>query len=738
MSSFCCPICGTTISNEDCRCRVCDAPLAEMGYAFNKAYRARTSPKIRVDIYTKTTKPLEQILCPSCGARASNFYRECHACGFPLRREIEEGYAPVLRTGAGFAERRSVAIDPRASSVILKALSNDALPFVRRGVAANPSAPEEVLASLAMEGDPSMRAAVASNESTPGETLAMLSRDDSDSVKRQVVLNNASPQAARTEALSTMQSATLEEFAKGDSPEWLLSALAGSDDKRVRSKVAANPACAPDVYEQLSHDQEESVRVEVAKNLSAAESTLVAMAEDVSPSIRYELAKNPHVPIAVREALSSLEDVRFVARKAITHRMDPPSVEAEKIRDHIFSPKVEGRSIASSPATSEETIRELANQANGPLEACLGNPTAPPDVVRKIVRSIEGDYVLGKDDQRKYTVARIAGREDLDDETMHLLATSHYEWVLRHIADDPRISDEDLEELSRHYSHLVRAVAARNPKATEEMLERLAFDKDEDVRLSVLWNPRVPRELISVIDCRKSKQAAEVLKARNPDIPSEDLEQICPASLSNYECDPKTVARTEVAQNPAASAALLDALARDSYREVRQAVLRNANAPERVTKIAQSNDAPTPIKGRERIPKKWNTYSDLHDLQWIWHNSVVGGGRKSDIDYDFLYGVRRVRQMSYLEWLAKDESAPIFIFERIASDTDTHARKNLATNRCTPSHIQQQLAFDKSADVRLKLSESDFTTPDVLDILGYDVDNRVRKEARLRLRKLLL
>lgn len=737
MTSFCCPICGSLISDDDRKCNACDAPLEEIEYALGKILRERRDPGATTDFSAMEHTPCFQVICPECGARAGNHFHECHACGFPLRKRIKEGYAPILRACAGYAERRAVAIDPRASESTLDALSNDALPFVRRGVATNPSAPEGFLISQSTSEDVAMRRAVAGNLSTPAHILEDLAGDEDDSTKRQVALNDSAPEGVRLKAVSLMHWTSLVELAKDDSPAWLLDTLADNESKLVRAQVGANAACASSTFEQLSRDPEESVRIAVAKNLSTPRETLTHMAaHDSSHNVRYELAMNPRVPIGVRESLSTQRDVAFVARQAITRRMEPPSVEPEKIHEHIFSKRQEDRSIASSRLTPEKIIRGFVEQGDGPLESCLSNPSTPPDLIREIVKRIEGTYKRGGNDPCQYTIARIVERDDLDDMTMHLLATSHYDWVLRAVADDPRISYEDLDALSHNTYSRVRASAARNPKATVTMLERLAFDKDEEVRLSVLWNPRTPSELAEIISTRRSKTLSDVLKARNPDIRPEELERFCSGYSSKYESDPHTLARTEAAQNPAASAILLDTLARDSYREVRQAVVRNVNAPDRVIAVAKSNETPTPLKGNERIPKKWETYSERDDLQWIWGQFVTSDDHKSDIDYDFLYRVRKVKQMSYLAWLAEHESTPIFIYERIASDTDIYAREKLAANRCVPTHLQRQLAFDKSAEVRRKLAENSFSSPDVLDILSYDIDNRTRKKAQLRLKKL--
>lgn len=742
MKSICCPICGSPSRDDGDRCSTCGASNEEIIYTLAKSIRERKDPGY-ISVFGNGERiSFYQVFCPNCGARTVNHSDECHACDFRIRDAISEGYSPVLSTDAPYMERRAIALDPNTSHATLAILARDAIPFVRRGVATNPNAPSEFLIEQSKCDDAAMRSAVAGNPSTPADTLVALAQDSEDIVKRQIVLNPSAPEPAKQEALSLLCQYSLEQLAKDQSSYRILDMLADSKEKQVRAAVAANAFCGRSTYEKLCSDPEECVRAAVAGNFEAPLELLESMQHDKSPIVRYELAKNPRTEIDLRESLSKQDDVILVAKRRMRGMTNSQLEDPEVIRNHFFSRANESRALADSPNTPEETIRYLAESKDGPTRRLLlKNPATPVDVVCRIIVETKNNCALADTSYFESVVIDAADREDVDEKTLSLFISSGFRRVQEAVVDDPRIAAKDLESLSCSESVSIRSKVARSAKATVAILERLAFDSSEDVRQSVLWNPWAPRDLVNSILCDSDSQIAKLLKARNPEIGAEELERLCTRPTHDFgDTDANHAVRIEVAQNVSAPARLLEALANDSYREVRDAVVRNPSVPERIARIAEANEAPTPMKGRERFNRVLETFEDIDDLMWRGGNSLDEQHDytfMSDTDYDFLYELSgKYKKHLFREKCARSEETPAFICERISTDTNVRAREKLASNRCIATHVQLRLAFDESVSVRRSLVDNEFVTPGVLDILSYDIDNRVRTLALRKLRKL--
>ena len=81
-----------------------------------------------------------------------------------------------------------------------------------------------------------------------------------------------------------------------NTPEQVLSRLAGDAVSIIRRHVAENPRTPKDVLTRLAGDPDLDVRLAVAENSNTPPETLSLLASDNDVDVRYGVAENPHMP----------------------------------------------------------------------------------------------------------------------------------------------------------------------------------------------------------------------------------------------------------------------------------------------------------------------------------------------------------------------------------------------------------------------------------------------------------
>ena len=143
----------------------------------------------------------------------------------------------------------------------IRALAASRYVAVRSVIAGREDCPSDVLAELACDADGQVRRAVASNPATPIETVAILAADPDEWVRWDIT--------RRTDL----------QLQPG-----LWDLLASDGVQNVRSGIACNPKCPPEVLMRLAADEDFLVQYDLWKNPSLTDDVKAVLAlADVSP-----------------------------------------------------------------------------------------------------------------------------------------------------------------------------------------------------------------------------------------------------------------------------------------------------------------------------------------------------------------------------------------------------------------------------------------------------------------------
>jgi len=225
----------------------------------------------------------------------------------------------ALRTGA--------AENPRCPPQILSRLARDRECSIRVAVAENPAVPAAVLAQLATDMLPEVRAGAVRNPTCTPELLERLA-DDRLMVRMQVAASAACP-PSMLEGIVARNPEEPEGFGA------LLAVVRLAVDwetvvngaTAVRSTVAANAHCPPELLRQLAVDSQPLVRGAVACNLAVPASLLRQLSMDSDTQVRLMVASNLSAPPELLGWLVQ-DSQQQVARRAVDNPSCPPPIRA--------------------------------------------------------------------------------------------------------------------------------------------------------------------------------------------------------------------------------------------------------------------------------------------------------------------------------------------------------------------------------------------------------------------------
>ena len=300
---------------------------------------------------------------------------------------------------------------------------------------------------------------------------------------------------------------------------------------------------------------------------------------------------------------------------------------------------------------------------------------------------------------------------------------------------------------------------------TREQAEKLGFYSDD--ALAVAWNywnglyKAYPKRIafkngkLFAFSAGKHKQHVEWWDRNNNsyyDIPEsnavDDIEFLKKYGklnlLENNNASPEMIeelaededkeVRQEVAKNPNAPAEALRKLAEDKYSDVRFAVSGNPNTPaEALKKLA--NDKYWGVK--QAVAKHPNTPAEAlkklaEDGNWDVEEAVA---KNPSTPAEALMKLAEDKFAGLRQEVAKNPNAPAEVLRKLADDKNKDVRSIVVRNPKLPVEILRKLAEDKDKIVRIAVASNPNTPADILRKLAEDRNREVRRFAEMELRK---
>jgi hypothetical protein len=223
------------------------------------------------------------------------------------------------------------------------------------------------------------------------------------------------------------------------------------------------------------------------------------------------------------------------------------------------------------------------------------------------------------------------------------------------------------------------------------LLELLAADGDKAVRRAVARSSATPRTLLRPF--RRAGASSDLAGYAQPD-PTIDL------ALLAWLADGGLYARKLAARHPGTPAAVLERLAGDPERGVRQGVARNLGTPPRAlarlaadteqdVRQAAARNPGTPAQALERL----------------------AGDRAKDVRWA----------------VARNRNTPADTLASLARDPHPVVRQGVARNPVAPSSVLDLLAHDLHQAVRLMAARNTYISAGALERLAADEDSEIRQ-----------
>lgn len=207
---------------------------------------------------------------------------------------------------ASVAERRSLALHPRAPANALIQLARDDDPAVRRATALNLNTPASALIALCFDAQVAVRRAVAVRDDIPLKVVDWLASDADAWVRRTLARNVACPAPWLERFVRDRESEVRRAVSRHPCcPARLLAMLAGDAAPWVRAGVAYRDDLGRALLSRLTSDHDIDVLSGVARNPATPQAQLARLAEHAAPDVRRGVILNRH---ATRRVLLPLRD----------------------------------------------------------------------------------------------------------------------------------------------------------------------------------------------------------------------------------------------------------------------------------------------------------------------------------------------------------------------------------------------------------------------------------------------
>ena len=292
----------------------------------------------------------------------------------------------------------------------------------------------------------------------------------------------------------------------------------------IRSSVATNPHCPPEVLENLAADEDARVLAALALNPSIPEWIMDDCAESLG-FIVESLCLNPSLPSRLFDTIA--RSGSYEARESLAERTDLPfDLLVQISEDSVDSVRAKITWGKNSPASLRAKVKASLNRDS--VEEAFRGVATPA--------TVEG---LSKEEREVLA----ASSEALEEPTQRILSADNNSSVRLRIAMRFDVSREILAALATDSDTDVRITVAKNPNTPHESLEKLAEDALDAVRAAVAGN-------------KNAWEIKETLKT-----------------------DASAAVRAGDASNPLVDAATLRVLSEDSFAEVLVEVAGNPRTP---------------------------------------------------------------------------------------------------------------------------------------------------------------
>lgn len=270
---------------------------------------------------------------------------------------------------ASAAERRSLAMHPRAPANILMLLARDDDAAVRRAAAINFSTPAGALVGLCFDAQPLVRRAVAGRNDIPLKVVDLLSDDIDVWVRSALARSGVCPEYC-LERFAKDQEAEVRRAAGRHPrcPPSLLAILARDSAAWVRAGVACREALPRTMLHQLAHDSDVDVLCGVARNCATPQAQLARFASHAIADVRRSVILNRN---ATRRVLLPLRDESYPLHRMLVFehpnlsntdrwrmRMDPDG----EVRSRMFG--YFGRTLGPVASDSQLAITPWRHHEN--------------------------------------------------------------------------------------------------------------------------------------------------------------------------------------------------------------------------------------------------------------------------------------------------------------------------------------------------------------------------------------
>lgn len=534
-------------------------------------------------------------------------------------------------------------------------------------------------------------------------------------------------------------------------PQYMLEALARSDDKSIRFRIGRNPATQVQFLRRLARDRYAIVREGVAKNPEVPADVVRALSDDKSVVVRRAASKNPvshrFQPAAITTGATMSEDVDSSATEVepATTDLAPRHAQVSQIHEArtewvvdlqwltvllrtIFSGETGLFSREIFPQATRTWALISGRRLEIPRRLLTGLPVeimedlfhpSRPVVVRRIIASnlpIEDQAVrdlLVSDSDAEIRWSALRRSVELADNSLPDLLTELASSRTKRIR-----FRTNSEESSPHYqlktpaelNHQMLVLVARHRSTPSSALETLVENKSPDVLLAVAQNPNLDAGLKETLIARMKSNRSQKGRQRFSDssyTPIEVLEQLSNSRSADI--------RAGVALNTSTPPGVLTKLADDRDVYVRMRTIRNIGTPNDVaTRTAEELLASTEDAGLNHVLSVLRDRKNL-DLPLEMVQEALDRLSKS-----------RIRDPDVRKSVARDDRSSSKTLERLAQSVDTEVRVIVAGNQSTSANTLTKLAEDQEPEVRRAVARSEVAGKHFLGALAHDEDAQVR------------
>ena len=454
-----------------------------------------------------------------------------------------------------------------------------------RIVAKNPAAPPDLLKELTSTGDKAVRKGATANPNTPSDVLLELGGQFPENLLDNPIFDLLLLE--NPNLLADMPKSSLKSLLKRDFVPASFLAWAGKqEDEDLFLAVATNPETSRAVLEKLTNHPNEAVQQAAKLHVNwAGEMTEgweeIAQEEIDKGKLKVVKKYQPYDLFLYQRGLISEEKLNVPADKSGREKMaSNPNTPVPLLEKLALDKNKDVRcELASNPNTPVPLLEKLALDKNKDVRCHVAsNPKVPISLLEKLAL-----------DKNKDVRCHVAFNPKVPISLLEKLALDKNKDVRCHVAFKPEVPIPLLEKLALDKNNWVRLNVALNPKTSVPilipLLEKLALDKDSGVRFYVASNPNTPVPLLEKLALDKNKDVREKV-ASNPNTPvrlrenfdkdywlSGDIVAALFPLVEEIPLEQSVAIRHGVASNPNTPSSVLEKLATDVDKDVRQKVV---------------------------------------------------------------------------------------------------------------------------------------------------------------------